>query len=117
MHVWDLRRSAEPLLSFSEPHTHWVWNALFHPEHDSLLLTTSSDTSASLISCPSLRSQGVSADSVDGVAARLDSLHTESVYGAAWSQVEDCWAFATLGYDGKLVVNQVPSEVKYDAQL
>lgn len=32
--------------------------------------------------------------------------------GAAWS-VSDPWTFASLSYDGRLVVNQVPSHTKY----
>eukprot|EP00899_Mesostigma_viride_P029513 jgi/Mesvir1/9747/Mv12210-RA.1 len=42
--------------------------------------------------------------------------HEESVYGIAWSQ-NDPWAFASLSYDGRVVVNTVPSETKYNILL
>ena len=32
--------------------------------------------------------------------------------GAAWS-LADPWTFASLSYDGRLVVNRVPSHTKY----
>ena len=32
--------------------------------------------------------------------------------GVAWSHVEP-WTFASVSYDGRIVVNQVPSQVKY----
>jgi hypothetical protein len=34
------------------------------------------------------------------------------VYGLAWSAV-DPWLFASMSYDGRLMVNKVPKSVKY----
>jgi hypothetical protein len=34
------------------------------------------------------------------------------VYGLAWSCV-DPWLFASLSYDGRVVVNKVPKNIKY----
>ena len=38
--------------------------------------------------------------------------HEDSVYTAEWSSVEP-WVFASLSYDGRLVINKVPKEEKY----
>lgn len=34
------------------------------------------------------------------------------MYGLAWSSV-DPWLFASMSYDGRLMVNRVPKNVKY----
>ena len=39
--------------------------------------------------------------------------HEDSVYAAEWSNV-DPWVFASLSYDGRLVINHVPSAEKYE---
>ena len=38
--------------------------------------------------------------------------HGETVHTAAWS-LNDPWIFASLSFDGNIVVNCVPSEYKY----
>jgi hypothetical protein len=38
--------------------------------------------------------------------------HGETVYTAAWS-LNDPWIFASLSFDGNIVVNCVPSEYKF----
>jgi WD40 repeat protein len=47
----------------------------------------------------------------DGIVCTIDQ-HEESVYKAAWSSA-DPWIYASLSYDGRLLVNQVPREYKY----
>ena len=47
----------------------------------------------------------------DGILKTFED-HEESVYVAAWSAV-DPWTFASLSYDGRLVVNHVPRSVKF----
>jgi EARP and GARP complex-interacting protein 1 len=48
---------------------------------------------------------------VDGLVARFDD-HEESVYAVEWSNA-DPWIFASLSYDGRVVVNVVPTDYKY----
>ena len=48
---------------------------------------------------------------VDGKAHTFDE-HEDSVYGLAWSSV-DPWLFASLSYDGRIVLNVVPKNIKY----
>lgn len=38
--------------------------------------------------------------------------HEDSVYAAEWSSA-DPWLFASLSYDGRLVINRVPRALKY----
>ena len=47
----------------------------------------------------------------DGVIQLYDD-HEDSVYVAEWSSA-DPWTFASLSYDGRLVVNQVPRNIKF----
>ena len=47
----------------------------------------------------------------DGLLKSFDD-HEESVYAAAWSGA-DPWTFASLSYDGRLVINNVPREAKF----
>lgn len=42
--------------------------------------------------------------------------HEDSVYSAAWSSF-DAWIFATLSYDGRIVINHVPPAEKYKILL
>ena len=42
--------------------------------------------------------------------------HEESVYSVAWSAC-DAWVFASLSYDGRVVINHVPSTEKYKILL
>ncbi|CAL8102835.1 unnamed protein product [Calicophoron daubneyi] len=51
----------------------------------------------------------------DGLIARLEQ-HEESVYAAEWSPV-DPWYFASVSYDGNLLINQVPEPVKLNILL
>lgn len=47
----------------------------------------------------------------DGLVHAFDQ-HEDSVYQVAWSSV-DPWLFMSLSYDGRAVMNQVPSEEKF----
>lgn len=46
----------------------------------------------------------------DGVIRNYED-HEESVYCAEWA-TGDPWVFASLSYDGRLIVNKVPRGVK-----
>jgi len=47
---------------------------------------------------------------------RVHNDHDESVYSVAWS-MSDAWTYASLSYDGKVFVHQVPSTEKYKILL
>ena len=47
----------------------------------------------------------------DGKISSFDD-HEDSVYCAEWSAT-DPWIFASLSYDGRLVINHVPRNIKF----
>ena len=51
----------------------------------------------------------------DGVVATYEE-HEDSVYAVEWSTA-DPWLFASLSYDGRLVINRVPRQTKYKILL
>ena len=38
--------------------------------------------------------------------------HEESVYAVDWS-TNDPWTYASISYDGRLIIQRVPKKVKY----
>jgi EARP and GARP complex-interacting protein 1 len=42
--------------------------------------------------------------------------HEESVYAVAWSPA-DAWMYTSLSYDGRVILNHVPSTEKYKILL
>ncbi|KAH9515288.1 EARP-interacting protein [Bulinus truncatus] len=132
---WDTRNVSEPLKVLSE-HSHWVWSVRYNHFHDQLVLTSSSDSRVILNSVTSLSSEPYGhllekdenedgdTDSLnegdrepvkDGVIATYEE-HEDSVYAVAWS-CADPWTFASLSYDGRLVINRVPRSEKYKILL
>ncbi|XP_076664921.1 EARP and GARP complex-interacting protein 1 [Andrena cerasifolii] len=132
MKFWDIRSPAEPLLSRME-HSHWVWNIRINRFHDQLVLTSSSDSRVILCSVASISSEPFGhivppeddctqndytckKDKLeDGVVGRYEE-HEDSVYAVEWSSA-DPWTFASLSYDGRLVLNKVPRKYKYQILL
>jgi len=132
--LWDSRKCSQPLTTRND-HAHWVWQVRFNPIHDQLLLSCSSDTRLVLNSIASLSSEapdllaeaaagsdeagqnnGSEASSSvprlgDQLLERIEE-HEESVYACAWS-AGDPWVFASLSYDGRVIVHRVKREHKY----
>jgi len=131
---WDTRNPTEPLKVLSE-HSHWVWSVCYNNMHDQLVLTSSSDSRVVLNSVVSLSSEPfghlVDRDDEDegdedrlhenqeppkdGVIATYEE-HEDSVYAVSWSSA-DPWTFASLSFDGRLVINRVPRSEKYKILL
>nr|CAD7600888.1 unnamed protein product [Timema genevievae] len=120
---WDVRNSSEPVVTRSD-HSHWVWSIRYNHFHDQLVLTSSSDSQVILTSVASISSEPLTniVDSdenqreqkdklEDGVLATYDE-HEDSVYSVEWSSA-DPWTFASLSYDGRLVINKVSRADKY----
>ncbi|KAJ7373902.1 Protein tssc1 [Desmophyllum pertusum] len=123
MRFWDTRNPTEPLM---------VWSVRYNHFHDQLLLTSSSDSRVILNNIVSLSSEpfghldeededdgmqdkGSREPTKDGVIATFDE-HEDSVYAVEWSTA-DPWVFASLSYDGRLVINRVPRAEKYKILL
>ncbi|CAG8433077.1 10706_t:CDS:2 [Diversispora eburnea] len=121
---WDLRNTSESIKEISD-HTHWVWAIAYNRFHDQLFLSSGSDCQVNLQSIVSISSaafhynddksddeyQDIPASPTDGLVRTYDQ-HEDSVYSVAWS-ASDPWIFCSLSYDGRAVINKVPSEEKY----
>ncbi|KAM8833636.1 EARP-interacting protein homolog isoform X2 [Synchiropus splendidus] len=128
---WDVRNIQEPVKTLEE-HSHWVWSVRYNHSHDQLVLTASSDSRLILSNMVSISSEpfGHLVDDEelsegednhqeeknkeplkDSVVSTYEE-HEDSVYAAEWSSA-DPWLFASLSYDGRLVINRVPRALKY----
>ncbi|KAK8780144.1 hypothetical protein V5799_018508 [Amblyomma americanum] len=123
---WDVRNPSAPAVTLSD-HSHWVWSVRYNHFHDQLVLTSSSDSRVILSRVASVSSEpfGHLVDDdeeggdehkekkceKDGVIATYEE-HEDSVYAVHWSTA-DPWLFASLSYDGRLVLNRVPRTEKY----
>jgi len=126
--VWDVRNTAEALIVMA-PHSHWVWSARYNQFHDQLVLSAGSDSRVVLSNMASLSSdlygdievedeedeEEKTAPLPDGQIASYDE-HEDSVYAVEWSAA-DPWVFASLSFDGRLVINRVPRDIKYKILL
>ncbi|TMW56733.1 hypothetical protein Poli38472_006743 [Pythium oligandrum] len=128
MKFWDLRQAHKPLLSLTA-HSHWLWSVRYNRFHDQLVLSSSSDATLALWRVSSISSAPIveldeqdlmneAAAGNDVVDTKIKSYeeHEDSVYAVAWG-TSDSWIFASASYDGRVVVNQVPSTEKYKILL
>ncbi|GAM28338.1 hypothetical protein SAMD00019534_115140 [Acytostelium subglobosum LB1] len=125
---WDTRQTKEPLRIFAG-HDHWIWNAKYNKYHDQLVITSSSDHKVKLWHAYTISSAVTSeakegGDNADQPAPqptsgkknkrKEDKLiktfeeHEDSVYGVCWGS--SGFNFASLSYDGRVVINNVPKE-------
>ncbi|XP_074640938.1 EARP and GARP complex-interacting protein 1-like [Tubulanus polymorphus] len=128
---WDIRKTLEPVTILAD-HSHWVWKVRYNHFHDQLVLSASSDSRVILTNAITISSEpfGHLADedeeeidedhepkekSEDGVIAASEE-HEDSVYAVEWSTA-DPWLYASLSYDGRLVINRVPRAEKYKILL
>uniref|UniRef100_A0A8C8F962 EIPR1-like beta-propeller domain-containing protein n=1 Tax=Oncorhynchus tshawytscha TaxID=74940 RepID=A0A8C8F962_ONCTS len=132
---WDVRNINEPVKNLEE-HSHWVWSVRYNHSHDQLVLTGSSDSRVILSNMVSISSEPfghlVDDDDLsdgednhqydkskeplqDSIISTYEE-HEDSVYAVEWSSA-DPWLFASLSYDGRLVINRVPRALKYHILL
>lgn len=119
--LFDIRKPTQPLKILGG-HTHWITTVSYNRYHDQLLLTSSTDSTVNLWSIVSASSAPLgeledpqNEKDGDKLVKTYDS-HEESVMNSTWS-CYDAWVFASLSYDGRLVVNHVPSTEKYKILL
>jgi len=111
---WDTRRTDAPL-KIIPSHNHWVWNVKYNRYHDQLVLSSSTDSTVNLWNVFSMSSHQQSNQEKLEQQSRKDRLiktyeeHEDSVYSISWAT--SAWIFASLSYEGRLVVNRVPNEV------
>uniref|UniRef100_A0A0R3RWD7 WD_REPEATS_REGION domain-containing protein n=1 Tax=Elaeophora elaphi TaxID=1147741 RepID=A0A0R3RWD7_9BILA len=122
--LWDIRKVDVPLKVLQD-HSHWVWCVKFNPIHDQLLLSAGSDARLFLNSLESLSSESIhslalvsddSYSSPENILGdeRLEKMeeHEESVYSCAWAG-NDPWVFASVSFDGRVIVSKVKRHHKY----
>ena len=138
---WDVRELKSPISEIKDEHLHWIWSARFNPFHDQLILSCSSDSKVVLYNKMSVsseqyqhysdvddeptdedgqldgseHSETAKQTTEDGLISIYDE-HEDSVYAVEWSAAEP-WSFASLSYDGRVVINKVPKDVKFDILL
>ncbi|SCO75463.1 protein TSSC1, putative [Plasmodium vivax] len=108
---WDLRFLADAFLTVNI-HSHWVTSIHFNNFHDELLLSTSTDNTVKLHRIDYPANLNLKKKETNHQLIKTFADHEESVYQGRWSKT-DAWVFASLSYDGKCVVNSVPTEEKY----
>ncbi|RWR90594.1 WD repeat-containing protein DWA2 [Cinnamomum micranthum f. kanehirae] len=110
--IWDLRMPKVPTHELPG-HAHWTWAVRHNPEYDQLILSAGTDSAVNLWSSSAVISDdSITESSPDSPTRQIDPLvcsysdYEDSVYGLAWSSREP-WIFASLSYDGRVVVESV----------
>jgi WD40 repeat protein len=118
---WDLRSAKQPLLVIRGGHRHWTSRVSYNPFHDQLVISAGTDSLVNLwrvstiSSAPllTLDEDGDDKSETSGPNVRVSRYeHMDSVYATTWGAA-DAWIYASAGYDGKVVLNHVPSKEKY----
>ncbi|CAH9107014.1 unnamed protein product [Cuscuta europaea] len=110
IHIWDLRMMTRPILELPG-HAHWTWNVKCNPEYEGLLLSSGTDSAVNLW-LTSTSGADLASESLESSTNQVDPLlnsfsdYEDSVYGLAWSYREP-WMFASLSYDGRVVVESI----------
>ena len=119
--IWDCRNTKEQVFARNDHH-HWIWSVRFNTFHDQLILSSSSDGKVLLTCAGSVSSEAPDVnDSTekdllkDGLLQTFDQ-HEDSVYCTEWSTA-DPWVFASLSYDGRVIISKVPKQYKYQILL
>jgi len=131
MKFWDLRLAKRPLMVARGGHSHWISSVQYNPFHDQLVLTSGTDAVVNLwrvstISSAPLLTLEEEPDDEDAEGNQSETAapnvrvarheHGDAVYGATWGSA-DAWIYLTVSYDGKVVLNHVPSKEKYKILL
>ncbi|XP_042384341.1 WD repeat-containing protein DWA2-like isoform X2 [Zingiber officinale] len=115
--LWDLRRPKFPVKELPG-HAHWTWAVRHNPEYDELILSAGTDSTVNLWLADLPATEDLSNESLFVSSEQLkNSLinsytdYEDSVYGLAWSTREPL-IFASLSYDGRVVVESVKSFIR-----
>lgn len=115
--LWDLRMPKLPTKELPG-HAHWTWAVRYNMKNDELILSAGTDSAVNLWLASSPDSDDSAAESlVDSPISQIDPLlnsyndYEDSVYGIAWSSREPSM-FASLSYDGRVVVESVKPYIR-----
>ncbi|CAM6102934.1 unnamed protein product [Calypogeia fissa] len=109
--IWDMKM---PRTSLAElpGHAHWTWRVKYNPKYDELILSSGTDYVVNLWrSSSSPQSVHGSPKKSPDPFLQAYTEHEDSVYGIAWSS-SDPWVFASLSYDGRVIVDVVPQSAR-----
>jgi len=139
------KKKQRPLLVARGGHRHWTNRVFYNPFHDQLVLSAGTDSLVNLWRISTISSAPLltldddeeqpfgdpaAATSFPEDAAALQDLklpegpnlrvsryeHIDSVNDIAWGAA-DAWIYVSASYDGKVVLNHVPSKEKYKILL
>lgn len=123
---WDMRNAKAPVATYGR-HQHWVTRVKYNAYKDALVLSAGTCGIVNLWNMSSIAFQNPSTQGEKGGAldatsrhAALDhhvrsfTDHEDGITALAWSCADaNSWLFASLSYDGRVIVNRVPdAEVK-----
>lgn len=130
-------RLQKPVLVARGGHRHWATRVCYNPFHDQLVLSAGTDSIVNLwrmstiSSAPLLTFEDEADPSSgggfggggepgavpEGPNVRVSRYeHMDSVHSIAWGAA-DAWIYVSGSYDGKVVLNHVPSKEKYKILL
>ena len=109
---WDSRNVKSAVATYSR-HQHWVNRVKYNIYRDALVLSASSCGAVNLWSMSSIAFQnpGTSASTVrENHHVRTFSDHEDGITAISWSCAEaNPFLFASLSYDGRVIINRVPT--------
>lgn len=115
---WDTRNVSAPVATLSK-HQHWVTRVKYNSFKDALVLSAGSCGTVNLWSMSSIAFQQPQMEDDPKTLppdhhVRSFSDHEDGITSIAWSSTNAySWLFASLSYDGRVIINRVPdSEVK-----
>ncbi|KAL6521710.1 WD repeat-containing protein dwa2 [Orobanche gracilis] len=116
IYIWDTRMLNFPALELPG-HAHWTWAVKCNPEYEGLILSAGTDSAVNLWNASSSVGDDIKLESSMKSSSRhVDYLlnsyndYEDSVYGLTWSSRQP-WMFASLSYDGRVVVESVKSHL------
>lgn len=106
-----------------------VYNVQYNPFHDQLILSSGTDAIVNLWNIPSISSAPLDSEAaptyvqflsdftsvrklVEDKLVKTFEEHEDSVYSVCWGSSSHAWTFASLSYDGRVVVNSVPKTIR-----
>ncbi|KAF9433717.1 Protein tssc1 [Entomortierella beljakovae] len=106
--IWDVRDPTSGPIMTIQDHTHCIVSISTGADYK---YGDTSDVEKESDDDEEINENGPQEAPTDGLVQAFDQ-HEDSVYQVAWSSV-DPWLFMSLSYDGRAVMNQVPSEEKF----
>lgn len=108
---WDFRNTSGTVKEYSK-HRHWICSVKYNTFKDSLLLSAGTDGIANLWNIHSLSFKNPSIETQSNIEDKLIhsySDHEDSIYSITWSNnTDNPWLFASVSYDGRVIINRVP---------